>query len=249
MTGKERRLRRLFSVEHQRCLMVPLDHGPWLGPVEGIRRSQDIVRSVIAGGANALLVTPGFWRAVANEVPPETGIVLRVSITGGLSPQASQETPIATVESALRLGADAVAASIFFGRAGDLEALRYVGELVDSAARYDLVVLAEVMPPESNPYDAGLIAHAARIASELGADVVKTNYTGHPDSFRRVLEGVSIPVIVAGGPAVGGDEATIAMAAEAVRAGAAGVAFGRRVWQSTDAQGLVRRLCAALATV
>jgi DhnA family fructose-bisphosphate aldolase class Ia len=250
MTGKQRRMDRFFSAPGHRCLMAPLDHGGWLGPVPGIRQPRRIVEAVVKGGVSALLVTPGFWRDVAPNVPTQVGIALRVSITGGLSPQATQETPVATVESALRLDADAVAASIFFGRAGDLELLRYLGELVETAARYNMPVLAEVMPPGDKSYDPDAVAHAARIGYELGADIIKTNYTGDAASFRQVLASVAPPIIVAGGPAAGGDEATLETLRSALAAGAAGVAFGRRVWQAEDPESLMRamhQICEAQA--
>jgi fructose-bisphosphate aldolase / 2-amino-3,7-dideoxy-D-threo-hept-6-ulosonate synthase len=242
MTGKQRHLRRLFSAPGQRCLMAPLDHGPWMGPVSGIRQPRKIVGALVAGGVSALLVSPGFWSDVAPLVPTEVGIALRVSISGGLSPESTQETPVATVESALRLDADGVAASIFFGRDGDLDLLRYLGTLVETAARYDLPVLAEVMPPAEKSYDADAVAHAARIGYELGADVVKTNYTGDAVSFQQVLDSVSVPIICAGGPSMGGDDATVETLRSALAAGAAGVAFGRRVWQAADPEGLMRTM-------
>lgn len=250
MTGKQRHLRRLFSGPGGRCLMAPLDHGGWIGPLDGIRTARKLVRGLVAGGVSALLVTPGFWRDVAPEVPTDVGIALRVSLTGGLSSDATQETPIATVESALRLDADAVAASIFFGRPGDLELLRYLGQLVETAGRYDLPVLAEVMPPSDKFYDPDAIAHAARIGYELGADIIKTNYTGSPDTFRKTLEAVGdVPIIIAGGPAGGGDEGTLQSLASCLAAGAQGVAFGRRVWQAADPQALMRQMVATAAAL
>ena len=42
----------------------------------------------------------------------------------------------------------------------------------------------------TNPHDPVNVAHAARIGAELGADVVKTVYTGDPDSFRDVVRAV-----------------------------------------------------------
>src|SRR5210317_422750 len=121
MTGKNRRLSRLLVGPQKRCLLSPLDHGGWLGPVQGIHRPREIVEAVIAGGANALLFSPGFYRRTAPVIPPSTGIVLRVSLTAGLSEQGFQETPIASLETALRMDADALAVSVFFGRSGDID--------------------------------------------------------------------------------------------------------------------------------
>ena len=242
MIGKTRRLGRLLVGEQQRCLLAPLDHGGWLGPVRGLDRPRAIVEAVIKGGANALLISPGFYRAAAAVIPPSVGIVLRVSVTAGLSVDGTQETPVASLDTALRLDADAIAVSVFFGRAGDIEIYRWLAQLADASQAYDMPVVAEMMPPPDNFYDAKAIAHAARIGMELGADIVKTNYCGDIDRFREVVAAVPVPIIVAGGPGAGADDSTVGVARDAIRAGAAGVAFGRRVWQSDDPEGVTRQL-------
>ena len=246
MTGKSRRLARLFVGEQQRCLLCPLDHGGWLGPVKGIDRPRPIVEAVLKGGANALLISPGFYREVAPIVPPAVGIVLRLSVTGGLSAQGTQETPIASLETALRMDADAIAVSVFFGRPGDVDIYRWLASLIDASQRYDLPVVAEMMPPGDRYYDPAAIAHAARIGLEIGADVIKTNYSGDPTSFQQVVAAAPVPIIVAGGPSQADDSSTISMVQGAVTAGAAGVAIGRRVWQADNPQAVTAEIKQAL---
>jgi fructose-bisphosphate aldolase/2-amino-3,7-dideoxy-D-threo-hept-6-ulosonate synthase len=241
MTGKSRRLKRLFIGPKKRCLLVPLDHGPWLGPLTGIDRPANIVSKVVAGGANALLVTPGFMQTIEPVTKPETGIVLRVSLSAGLSPEAVQEIPSVTATTAVRLDADAVAVSIFFGRGGEVNMMRWLGQLIEECQGLDIPVLAEMMPPGDKFYDAEAIAHAARIGMELGADIIKTNYCGNIAAFKQVLAAIQLPTIIAGGPSEGGDD-TLRVARDAIEAGAAGVAFGRRVWQANDPEAIVRQL-------
>jgi fructose-bisphosphate aldolase/2-amino-3,7-dideoxy-D-threo-hept-6-ulosonate synthase len=242
MIGKTRRLGRLLVGEQQRCLLTPLDHGGWLGPVQGLDRPSTIVQAVIKGGANALLISPGFYRAVAQVVPPSVGIVLRVSLTAGLSADGTQETPIATLDTALRMDADAIAVSVFFGRPGDVDIYRWLAQLADASQAYDMPVVAEMMPPADRFYEAEAIAHAARIGMELGADIVKTNYCGNIEAFKQVVAAVPVPIIIAGGPSGGQSESTVKTARDAIKAGAAGVAFGRRVWQADDPEGETRQL-------
>ncbi len=246
MTGKARRLGRILTGEQKRCLLSPLDHGGWLGPVDGIDRPRAIVEAIIKGGANALLISPGFYREVASLIPASAGVVLRLSLTAGLSQDGTQETPIASLETALRMDADAIAVSVFFGRAGDIEIYRWLAGLTDAAHRYGMPVVAEMMPPGDKFYETEAIAHAARIGMEVGADIVKTNYCGNVDEFKQVVASAPVPIIVAGGPSKGGDEATISMAKDAVTAGAAGVAIGRRVWQSDDPRAVTTQIHQAL---
>jgi fructose-bisphosphate aldolase / 2-amino-3,7-dideoxy-D-threo-hept-6-ulosonate synthase len=246
MIGKSRRLNRILVGEKQRCLLSPLDHAGWLGPVKGLDRPRWIVEQVVAGGANAILASPGFLRATAAYIPPSVGIVMRMSVTAGLSKQGTQETPIASLQTALQMDADAVAVSVFFGREGDLAIYTWLADLIQACAAYAMPVVAEMMPPESGAYNATAIAHAARIGLEIGADIIKTNYCGNVDEFRKVVESVPIPIIVAGGPKQANEPSLASFTRDAVAGGAVGVAIGRRVWQSDDPCEVTRQIHQAL---
>ena len=87
---------------------------------------------------------------------------------------------------------------------------------------------------------------AARIGSELGADIVKTNYTGSPDTFRDVVKGCSVPVVIAGGPKMDTEKDLLQMVYDAVQVGGAGVAFGRNIFQAENPTLLVKRLCSVV---
>lgn len=249
MSGKARRMNRLFVGSSKRCLMTPLDHAPWLGPLKGINEPKSIVRKVLAGGANALLVTPGFYKQAALEVPSNIGIALRVSIVAGPSDEATQETPAATVETALRMDVDAVAVSIFFGRGGECTIMRWLSSLIESCYKYDMPVLAEMMPAADKFYDVEAIAHVARLGMELGADIIKTNYCGEQTAFKQVVDSVGLPIIIAGGANKSDQDklqGTIQLINEILAAGAAGVAIGRKVWQDDDPETLVREMHKAM---
>jgi fructose-bisphosphate aldolase/2-amino-3,7-dideoxy-D-threo-hept-6-ulosonate synthase len=173
----------------------------------------------------------------------EVGIVLRVSISLGLAPEAKQETPVATVETALCLDADAVAVSIFFGRGQEIVTMRFLGELTEQCNRYGMPVLAEMMPAMDDAYDPKAVAHAARIGFEMGADIIKTNYCGDVAAFKHVVASSPVPIVVAGGPKKDdGSDGTLQMVREIVEAGAAGVAIGRRVWQAENPEAVVRAI-------
>ncbi len=246
MFGKSRRLNRILVGDKKRCLLAPLDHAGWLGPVKGLDRPRWIVDQVVAGGANAILASPGFIRTAAPCLSPSVGIVLRMSVTAGLSKQGTQETPIASLETALQMDADAVAVSVFFGRDGDLAIYTWLANLIQACSAYDMPVMAEMMPPENSAYEAKAIAHAARIGLEIGADIIKTNFCGNIEEFRNVVESVPIPIIVAGGPKQANEPSVATFTRDAMMGGAAGVAIGRRVWQSDDPCEVTRQIYQAL---
>jgi len=88
-----------------------------------------------------------------------------------------------------------------------------------------------------------VVKHVARIGAELGADIIKTNYTGDPDSFREVVRGCPVPVVMAGGPKTNTDEEFCEMVYGCIQAGGAGVAAGRNVFQHEDPTSMVKVLC------
>ena len=90
-----------------------------------------------------------------------------------------------------------------------------------------------------------LVARAARIGAEAGADFLKVHYAGPPSSYERVVDGVYIPLLVMGGPKMDDELDALKMAEAAVSAGASGIVFGRNVVASADPA----RTVAALAEV
>ena len=149
---------------------------------------------------------------------------------------------VGQADTALRLDADAVAVSIFFGRGEEVATMRFLGKLTEQCYRYGMPVLAEMMPSMDDAYNPEAIAHAARIGFEMGADLIKTNYCGDVEAFEDIVASSPVPIVVAGGPKrASGEDGTLRMVQEIVKAGAAGVAIGRRVWQSRDPEATVRQ--------
>jgi class I fructose-bisphosphate aldolase len=147
---------------------------------------------------------------------------------------------------ALRLGADAVICMGMVGFPEEASSLRVLSDLVSECAGWDLPVMAEMLVPgkDGAPATAGDIGYAARIGVEYGADWIKTNYAGPPADYRAALRGCYRPVVVLGGSKTNSDTALLESIAEALEAGASGVAIGRNVWQHANPGGLTRALAA-----
>jgi fructose-bisphosphate aldolase/2-amino-3,7-dideoxy-D-threo-hept-6-ulosonate synthase len=106
-------------------------------------------------------------------------------------------------------------------------------------------LLAMMYPRGENvksQFDVEAVKNCARVGAELGADIVKTNYTGDVDSFREVVRGCNVPVVIAGGPKMDSEEALLKMVRDAMEAGAAGISIGRNVFQHDDVTGITRKL-------
>lgn len=115
--------------------------------------------------------------------------------------------------------------------------------VAEACDRWNVPLLAMMYPrgPRiDNPRDPELIAHAASLAADLGADLVKTLYTGSPDTMAEITDMSPLPILVVGGPQRSGLDATLSYVDEALGAGAAGVAMGRNIFQA-DEPGKVAR--------
>jgi putative autoinducer-2 (AI-2) aldolase len=241
--GRRNRLSRIFDAASGRTNMLAVDHGYFLGPVTGMQAPRAAVAPLLPY-ADALMATRGLLRSSVDPALPRS-IVLRVS--GGTSivgPALSDETIVTSVEDALRLNAAAVAASVFVGTEHERQTLAGLAALVDEAGRYDLPVLAvTAVGKELGGYDARYLGLATRICAELGADLVKTYYA---DGFEAVAAAAMVPVVVAGGKRLEEVRDALALASAAVGAGAAGIDFGRNVWQSADPVAAIQALRAVV---
>ena len=243
-TGLAARLERIST--GGRYLIVPMDHGITLGPVKGLVDLESTVEAITRGGADAVLTQKG----VAPRVHPNKngkGFIAHLNGSTVIGPDEEDKRTTGSVEAALRAGADAVSFHINIGSDHEPDQLAELGELTERAHRLGIPVLAMsyARGPGVDEHDAESLAHAVRIAEELGADVVKTAYSGNPDTFGRVCEATRLPVVIAGGSR-GTDRETAEMVHGAMDAGAAGVSMGRSIFQHDDPEAITRAVSAII---
>jgi fructose-bisphosphate aldolase/2-amino-3,7-dideoxy-D-threo-hept-6-ulosonate synthase len=147
----------------------------------------------------------------------------------------------------VRLGADGVSVHINVGAPDEDKMLTKLGKVSDECEIYGMPLLAMMYPrgPKIlNEHAFDVVAHAARLGAELGADIIKTNYTGDIDSFRAVVECCPVPVVIAGGPKAKTAQDTLQTTFEAIKAGGAGLSIGRNIFQHEDPALMVKALSA-----
>lgn len=232
--GKKIRLERIMNRNTKRAIIVPMDHGISIGPVEGIVDMEEAVGDIARGGADAVLMHKGLVRCGHRSNGEDLGLIVHLSASTDLSPYNNTKTLVATVEEAIRLGADGVSVHVNIGDEKEREMLHQIGIVSEAADRWGMPLIAMVYPrgPKiSNSFDAKLIAHCARVGVELGADIVKVSYTGDMDSFAHVVQSCCVPVVIAGGAVMDSTKAILEMVHDSVRAGGAGLSVGRNVFQ------------------
>ena len=239
--GKTRRMKRIFR-ENNRTVVVPMDHGLSIGPVKGIENMQHIVTSLLDGGADAFVLHKGIAKRV--EVGG-AGLIVHISAISNLTPNCQNKVQVCTVQEAVRLGADAVSVHVNVGAQDECNMLSILGKVADECDQFGLPLLAMIYPrgPKiPSEHDALAVAHAARIGAELGADIIKTNYTGNVETFKNVVDTCPVPVIIAGGPKTGTNEQLLQMVYDSVAAGGAGLSVGRNVFQAKNPTLMVKAM-------
>ncbi len=245
MVGKAIRMERIIDRNSGRTVIIPMDHGVTQGPIEGLRDMKTTIDKVVNGGANAIVLHKGLVRSGHRGRGKDVGLIIHLSGSTTMSPDPNAKVPVCTVEEAIKLGADAVSIHINLGAETDGIMLQDLAEVSHVCQEWGMPLLAMMYTRGEkikNEFDAEFIKHAARVGAELGADLVKVNYTGSAGSFREVVEGCPVPVVIAGGEKMETDKDIFEMVDGALKAGAAGVSIGRNAFQHEDPTAMVRAI-------
>jgi putative autoinducer-2 (AI-2) aldolase len=238
--GLKNRLSRIIKPDTGRTVMLAVDHGYFLGPTTGLENLEDTVKPLLPY-ANSLMLTRG---ALRTSIPPETDVPIVLRVSGGTSilTELSNEGLTVSFKDAVRLNVSAVALSIFVGADYERQTLLSLSELVDKGEKYGIPVLAVTAVGKDMVRDARYLSLCCRIASELGAHIVKTYYC---DDFEQVVETCPVPVVVAGGKKIPELDA-LKLAYNSVNKGAVGVDMGRNIFQSDSPVGMIKAVNAVV---
>lgn len=243
MIGKQIRMKRIINRNTQKTIIVPLDHGISIGPIDGVRNLKAMIQEIADGGASAIVEHKGLVEEGLRNRGPDIGLIIHLSASTSLSPNPNAKTIVCSVEEALRMGADAVSIHVNLGNGDEKRMLEDFGRVSYDARNWGMPLLAMMYTRGEkirNEFDPEAIKHAARVGAELGADIVKVPYTGSVESFRKVVEGCFQPVVIAGGPKMDSDRELLEMVKGADEAGAAGLSIGRNVFQHQRPKALLR---------
>jgi DhnA family fructose-bisphosphate aldolase class Ia len=234
----------LFPRGDGRSVIVAIDHGGIAGPIQGIGKPAPLLKACVEGGADAILTTRGFVRASVAEWRPSLALVLR--LTGGFTVLGGrfEEEMISSPETALTYAAACAAVTVKFGHEREGEFIRQASLVADACERWGMPLMIEAMAKgkDMKSTDLAGVKLAARAAQEIGADVVKSYYTGDPESFREVVEGCPVPIVILGGEKTESLEQVFGEVYDSLQGGAAGLAIGRNIWQHANPRAMVEAM-------
>lgn len=231
------RFSKIIKPDDGRCVMLAVDHGYFLGPTERLENPKETVKPLL-NHADSIMLTRGILRT---SVPPESNVPIVLRVSGGSSiigEDLSKETIVTSIEESIKLNASCLALSIFIGSKYESQTLSNLSKLVDNGEKYEIPVLAVTAVGKEMARDSRYLGLACRIASELGAHIVKTYYC---KDFTKVVESCPIPIIIAGGKRTSERDA-LQLTFDAINDGASGVDMGRNIWQSDHPVAMIKAI-------
>ena len=243
--GKYSRLRTIFH-DSDRAFVVAFDHGILMGPVDGIQDIVTSVKKVVSGNPDAIQLTPPLAKVLSENFLGRNSpsLIARLD-TSNLwrstpAPKNGYYTDLFSVKDAVRLNADAVVAYLLVGFENDYDEsnnMKILSTIVHEAHDYGMPLIIEPLGLSKGYQvvrDKTIISLAVRMATEIGADLLKVDYTGDKTAFSEILNSTTCPVLIRGGPKTKTVEDSMKMVLDSLDLGAKGIVFGRNIWQSSD---------------
>jgi DhnA family fructose-bisphosphate aldolase class Ia len=250
MEGHWMRLNRLFS-DGKRAIIVAADHGFFIGPTAG---AINLPRAIEAWReADGILLSPGMLQSCGHafsyrgapcavvRLDWSTVFGSRWGFTG------AHPAPVLDPARALAMGADLGIATFTFTMEHeeiDRENIEHFARLVEAKRECGLPLIGELFPIAPSDLTADALFRqvhtGCRILAELGADIIKTYFTG--ERFVETVEATPVPIMVLGAEKLPHAIDALELAQRATRAGARGIVFGRNVIQSENPAAMISAL-------
>ncbi len=249
-TGDQIRLARLFD-EADNVVIVAIDHGLYFGPLAGLIDLPTSIQSL--QHADGVLLSAGMATHCVNFFAHRgaPAMILRLNwATNYVAPwdyEHSHSVHLLDVAEAVRLGADIVLGSVTLktpDQAEDAHNVELFAHYAQQKVRSGIPLICEVYPiggDHAQPEELQeQVAIGCRMAAELGADMIKTFYTGK--GFSQIAAATPIPILALGALKKPSELDALKAAAQAIEHGARGVVFGRNVVQARDPERLLDAL-------
>lgn len=250
-TGIIRRWQRFTNIAHGNSLIVPLDHGFTMGPIEGISNFGEVDHWLGNPAIDGVIVHKGLLKhLVVNKVIKHTAVCLHINGNSTLSSDTSEKPLLLDAEMAVRYGADAISLDLIFSPENTARNFALLGTIVRQANHYGLPILVMQSLKEGTYNPANIVnlqRQYIRSLCELGVTAVKLKRPESSEQMHNLLRGIcqDINIVFAGG-AYCDEQTIIDMAASAIDAGAKGICVGRNIFQHPHPEELLRKLKSAL---
>lgn len=250
--GKRVRLNRLLP--GGKSLIFAFDHGVEHGPGDfpGDTIYPKKILEKVVNHVDAIMLLPGMAYLTSEVWAGKVPLIVKVTSKTSLRPEDAKllQSTFGWVEDAVALGAEAVAATVYWGSQFEDEMLRQWFSVKREAEKLGLPSLQLSYPRGpaiKNRYDVEVVRYGVRAAIESGADLIKTYYTGSTESFREVVKtAAGVPVLMSGGAKAKTLLDFLYVVKSVMDAGAQGVVVGRNIFQHENPSGAAKAIAAVV---
>lgn len=225
-----------------KALILAHDHGLEHGPAafDGVPERLDprtVFEMATHDAVTALAVQKGLAETYYPSYDDSVSLLAKLNGTSSLWSGEPYSPQTCSVDRAVELGADAVGYTVYAGSNREPEMVEEFRDVQEAARDHDLPVAmwsyprGQAMKDHRSPET---IAYAARVALELGADVVKVKWPRSQAAMARAVEAAAGTDVVLSGGSKTSDYEFLSQVEAAIDAGASGLAVGRNVWQRDD---------------
>ena len=246
MLGKEVRMSRLVNPKSDKMMAITVDHSISRGILQGLINIQDTIDKIVAGGPNAITMTKGIAELCFPKHAGKCSLLLKCSSYSPVEPTC--DGMFGDADEGVRMGADGVSVGAMMLGNYQAQQLREIGEMSKQCMALGMPLIGHMYPKGESVKKEDYtkwenIAYSVRAGAELGVDIIKTTYTGDPDTMAKVVASCPARVAIQGGDGCHTIEDYMNMTYDAInKAGVGGVVFGRFVWSYEDVTSLVKSL-------
>ena len=249
----ESRINKIYNKENNKTVIIPIDHGFYLGNIKGLEDPYNVMKILIEQKVDATLMSLGIAKITqelfsVKDAPAKILTIdypMHSTVPGEFKGYIEHEMAF-TIEQALKWDFCAVKVMLPWGLKTELQmkVIKNIVNLQHECDKYDMPLMIEPLVlgeciPEEKRNTPEIIAHAARMSLELGADILKIPYTGEKESFKKIVDRSHVPVVILGGPKMNSVSDIFKVARESVEAGGKGIVFGRNIWQNNRMADLI----------
>lgn len=236
-------------VRNNKVLILAMDQGMEHGPTDFNAKNinpEYVCKIACLGHFSGFAVQKGVARLYKENYSGKVPLILKLNGRTNIVPKDEcYSSQVASVKEAVELGADAVGYTIYVGSPHEADMFREFGAIEQQAHDYGLACVVWAYPrgryvkDEKSPE---MVAYAARVALELGADVVKINYPGSVDSMKWVVASAGRCKVISAGGSKQPDAEFLAKVKDIMAGGGSGLAVGRNVWQNENPEKISKEI-------
>ncbi|WP_332693658.1 class I fructose-bisphosphate aldolase [Halalkalibacter lacteus] len=237
--NKALRMNRLINPVSKNSIFFPIDHGTTLGPLMGLTDIPNLVKVVAESNFQAVVAHKGTINYALQNIENTRNIdyILHLSASTNFVYNGEFKQIVSTIEHGLRIGVTGISVHVNLGVAEEPTMLKDLGLVCDEAYKWGLPVLAmmnvfdedDSLNPNKNA-----IAHAVRVAGELGSDIVKVKYAGNQEKMKEAVDAFDIPVLISGGEKSDNTLNIFNQIYESIQVGARGISIGRNIFEDKN---------------